>query len=136
MLEMLPTPLLASKASTRTISNDARGPTTIHLSPTDLLSKGEWIDETRDFNMKDVLATLRNSNEQPSELVRNYNWYPDAVPVGALLPPGVPLSAKEINAYYPHHVRWKDVMLRLTHNDYRGPDILGIQVSSKLSAGD
>ena len=75
-----------------------------------------------------VRSTLRDPDERPCDLVKNYNWYPDAVPIDALLPPGVPLSAKEICVYYPHHVRWQDIMLRLAHNDYRGPDILGIQV--------
>jgi hypothetical protein len=96
--------------------------------PTNLPSNGDWNDETQTFNMKAVCATLRDSNAQPGELVRNYNWYPDAVSIDALLPPGLPLSAKEINAYYPHHVRWKDVMIRLTRNGYRGSDILAIQV--------
>lgn len=64
----------------------------------------------------------------PSELVKTYNWYPEAAAVDALLPPGVTLSLKDILIYYPHHVRWQHVMLRLTHNDYRGSDILGIQV--------
>ncbi|KAJ8117081.1 hypothetical protein OPT61_g1634 [Boeremia exigua] len=91
------------------------------------LSNLPWQDETRDFSMLAVRATLRSSNEQPGELVMSYNWYPDAVPVDSLLPPGVSLSAKEICIYYPHHIRWQDIMLRLSLNDYRGPDILGIQ---------
>lgn len=57
-----------------------------------------------------------------------YHWYEHAVPVNAIFPPGIPISAKEIMAYYPHHVRWKGVMLRLTSNDYRGADIMGMQV--------
>lgn len=88
-----------------------------------------WHDSTRDFNMLTVRTTLRPPNETSGGLVRNYSWYADATPVDALLPPGVPLSIKEICTYYPHHVRWQDIMLRLTHNDYRGQDILGTQVS-------
>jgi hypothetical protein len=88
-----------------------------------------WHDSTRNFNMLTVRTTLRSPNETSGGLVRNYSWYADATPVDALLPPGVPLSIKEICIYYPHHVRWQDVMLCLTHNDYRGQDILGAQVS-------
>ena len=87
-----------------------------------------WHDSTCDFNMLTVRTTLRLPNETSGGLVRNYSWYADATPVDALLPPGVPLSIKEILVYYPHHVRWQEVMLRLTHNDYRGQDILGAQV--------
>lgn len=88
-----------------------------------------WFDDTRDFNMLAMRATLRDLHAIPGELVQSYNWYPDAVSVDALLPPGVPLSLKETLVYYPHHVRWQDIMLRLSHNDYRRPDILGVQVS-------
>ncbi|KAF1850590.1 uncharacterized protein K460DRAFT_391061 [Cucurbitaria berberidis CBS 394.84] len=86
-----------------------------------------WVDETRDFNMKAVRLTIRKPAETVEELGAKYHWYTGAVPIDAIFPPGVPLSAKEINAYYPHHVRRKGVMLRLTNNGYRGPDIMGIQ---------
>lgn len=98
--------------------------------PTDSHSDEVWHDETLSFSMSTIRGTLRDPTVRPSELVKNYKWYPDAVAVDALLPPGIPFSAKEICVYYPHHVRWQDVMLRLAHNDYRGSDILGIQVHS------
>jgi hypothetical protein len=88
-----------------------------------------WVDETKDFNMRAVRGILQKSGSIGKDLRPNYTWYNDAVPVDALLPPGIPLSAKEINAYYPHHVRWRGVMVRMANNDYRGPDILGMQVS-------
>lgn len=91
-----------------------------------------WHDDTRDFSMTIVRTTVRDLDERPGELVRNYNWYPDAVPVDSLLPPGVPMSSTEICAYYPHHVRWQEVMVRLAQNDYRGLDILGVQVSNAV----
>jgi hypothetical protein len=91
-----------------------------------------WVDETKDFNMRAVRGVLQEPGSTAKDLGVNYMWYNDAVPVDALLPPGVPLSAKEINAYYPHHVRWRGMMLRLTNNDYRGPDIIGMQASRCL----
>ncbi|KAH6629356.1 hypothetical protein C7974DRAFT_185083 [Boeremia exigua] len=86
-----------------------------------------WADNTHDFSMMVVRATLRDIHEKPDGLVKSYNWYPDSVTIDSLFPPGIPLTAKEICVYYPHHIRWQDVMIRLSQNDYRGPDILGIQ---------
>lgn len=97
-------------------------------SPTSSQTDGAWQDETYDFNMVQTCATVRARGAIPNELIKNYNWYPEAVAVDALFPPGVPLSLMEICIYYPHHIRWQDVMLRLVHNDYRGQDILAIQV--------
>lgn len=96
------------------------------------LFKRAWVDETYDFNFKSVLATLRSGDKIVDDLGGNYEWYDYAPRADAIFPPGVPLSAKEIHAFYPHHVRWKTVMVRLTSNDYRGPDILGMQVSCIL----
>ncbi|KAI4649327.1 hypothetical protein J4E93_003643 [Alternaria ventricosa] len=86
-----------------------------------------WVDETKDFNMRAVRGVLQKPGLVGKDLGVHYTWYNDAVPVDALLPPGVPLSAKEIMAYYPHHVRWKSMMVRLANNDYRGADIVGMQ---------
>jgi hypothetical protein len=97
--------------------------------------KRVWTDETYDFKMATIRSQLRSANVGVKELGTNYEWYTDAVPVDAMLPPGVPISAKEINAFYPHHVRWKGVMLRLTNNDYRGQDIMGMQVSGFRRCG-
>ena len=96
-------------------------------------SPGTWIDETQDFDVLAVRSTLRSPSTPVKDLGPHYTWYTDAVPVDALFPPGVPLSAKEILAYYPHHVRWKDVMLRLARSGYRGSEILGIQVCLNFS---
>jgi hypothetical protein len=87
-----------------------------------------WVDETYDFNVKTVRSKLRPADKVVDDLGSNYEWYDDAIPSDAIFPPGVPLSAKEIQAFYPHHVRWKGVMVRLTNNDYRGPEIMGMQV--------
>jgi hypothetical protein len=92
------------------------------------LFKRAWVDETYDFDSTAVLKKLRAADTVVDDLGSNFRWYTDAVPIDAILPPGVPISAKEIHAFYPHHVRWKGVMLRLTHNDYRGADIMGMQV--------
>jgi hypothetical protein len=86
-----------------------------------------WVDETKDFNTQEVRARLRQPGAQVKDMGNNYAWYDDAVPIDALFPPGIPLSAKEVNAYYPHHIRWKQMMLRLTNNDYRGADFIGMQ---------
>ena len=93
-----------------------------------------WVDETKDFNMRAVRGVLQKLGFVGKDLGVHYTWYNDAVPVDALLPPGVPLSAKEVMAYYPHHVRWKSMMVRLANNDYRGADIVGMQVSRRLSS--
>lgn len=131
----LPTPPMSSSITPAT----ARTAETIH-SPHVLDSIGSlytfplfqrsWVDETYTFNAKHVRSTLRAPNAKDVEdLGANYGWYYDAPQVDAIFPPGVPLSAKEICAFYPHHVRWKGVMIRLTNNDYRGADIMGMQVS-------
>jgi hypothetical protein len=101
----------------------------VHTYP---LSQRIWVDETKDFNMRAVREVLQKPGAPVKGLGIHYTWYHDAVPVDALLPPEVPLSAKEVNAYYPHHIRWKGMMLRLANNDYRGPDILSMQVSGRL----
>jgi hypothetical protein len=93
------------------------------------LFKRTWVDETYDFRVDIVREKLRPAGVKVEELGEHYGWYTDAVPIDAIFPPGVPLSAKEITAFYPHHVRWKGVMVRLTNNDYRGADIMGMQVS-------
>ncbi|KAF3048420.1 hypothetical protein E8E12_011788 [Didymella heteroderae] len=92
--------------------------------PADSDPDGSWQDETCGFNIAKICATVRGSCGRFIDLNKNYNWYPEAVAVDALLPPGVPLSLRDICIYYPHHVRSQDVMLRLAHNDYRGQDIL------------
>ncbi|EAT79241.2 hypothetical protein SNOG_13357 [Parastagonospora nodorum SN15] len=96
----------------------------LHAFP---LFKRAWVDETYDFNAAAVRSKIRPIDRAYDELGANYHWYNDAVPADAVFPPGVPISAKEISAFYPHHVRWKGVMVRLTKNDYRGPDIMGMQ---------
>ncbi|KAF2787840.1 hypothetical protein K505DRAFT_421522 [Melanomma pulvis-pyrius CBS 109.77] len=89
--------------------------------------KRRWIDETKDFNMEAAKKGLRSSGAQLEDIPPGYAWFLEAVPVDAILPPGIPLSSKEINAFYPHHARWKDVALRLFNNGYRGRDIIDIQ---------
>ncbi|KAF2027090.1 hypothetical protein EK21DRAFT_72727 [Setomelanomma holmii] len=92
------------------------------------LYQRDWVDETYTTNLKDVRSTLRDPKAKDvKELGDNYGWYFGATPIDAIFPSGIPLSAKEICAFYPHHVRWKGVMLRFTNNDYRGADIMGMQ---------
>jgi hypothetical protein len=93
------------------------------------LFKRSWADETYNFKVDTVRAKLRSNGLNIEELGGHYHWYAEAVPIDAIFPPGVLLSAKEIVAFYPHHVRWKGVMVRLTNNGYRGADIIGMQVS-------
>ncbi|KAF1835904.1 hypothetical protein BDW02DRAFT_261599 [Decorospora gaudefroyi] len=118
---------LQFSARTAKMLNATHTSDTIELVHTFLPFQRTWVDETQDFNMRTVRATLRQPGTTAKDLGNNYGWYTDAVPADALFPPGVPLSAKEMIAYYPHHVRWKGVMLRLTNNDYRGRDIMGMQ---------
>ncbi len=93
----------------------------------------DWTDETRDFNMKVIRPSLQSAHGTVKDLGSEYHWYTDAVGVNAIFPPGVPLSAKEIIAYYPHHIRWEGVMMRLTNSNYQGVDILGMQVTRIIS---
>lgn len=144
--KMLPSPVPSSRDDDCSANDDcsqkdshppkpsqALRPTCV-LSPMDLRlenkgsSASTWHNGNFEFNMLVVRAMLRAPNDCPGQLVQSYRWYPDAVPVDALLPPGVRLSLKEIFIYYPHHVRWQDIMVRLSQNDYRGTDILNIQV--------
>lgn len=92
------------------------------------LFERSWVDETHDFAMDAVRSTLRVAGAEVGDLGANYRWYADGVPIDAIFPPGVPLSAKEINAFYPHHVRWKGVTMRLVNNGFKGADIVGMQV--------
>ncbi|KAJ4353481.1 uncharacterized protein N0V89_005211 [Didymosphaeria variabile] len=87
----------------------------------------QWFDETQNFNMKEVVATSRAPGSEHLPLSDFFNWFPEAVPVDAIFPPGVPLSAKEIMAFYPHHIRWKGVTLRLVNNSYFGETITAMQ---------
>ncbi|KAL1795559.1 hypothetical protein ACET3X_005783 [Alternaria dauci] len=118
------TPTTSRTTKSRLLQHALESIESVHETP---LFQRTWVDETKDFNMRSVRGVLQKPGSIGKDLGANYTWYKDAVPVDALFPPGVPLSAKEINAYYPHHVRWKGVMLRMTNNDYRGPDILGMQ---------
>ena len=119
------TPATARTAETLRTHHMLDSIKSLHTFP---LFKRTWVDETHDFSVVTTRSTLRDGNVKVEQLGTNYAWYADAVPIDAIFPPGVLLSAKEINAYYPHHVRWRDVMLRLTNNDYRGADIIGMQV--------
>jgi hypothetical protein len=118
------TPATARTARTLTTPHILDSIESVH---TFSLFQRAWVDETQDFNMREVRAKLRQPDTQVKDAGNNYGWYEDAVPMDALFPPGVPLSAKEVNAYYPHHIRWKLMMLRLTNNDYRGADFIGMQ---------
>ena len=89
--------------------------------------EGPWIDETTNFSMKRVKANLQNSVTQPGKIPQRYAWFPEAVPIDAIFPPGVPLSGKEINAFYPHHVRQTGVAVRFLNNGYKCSDIMNIQ---------
>lgn len=99
---------------------------------TSLLFKCAWVDETRNFNMKAIRDKVGNTGTNTKDYGPRHHWYADAVAIDALFPPGVPISAKEMIAFYPHHIRWKGTILRLTNNDFRGEDIHAIQVSSTM----
>jgi hypothetical protein len=120
------TPATARTAQTIHIPHKLDSIESLYTFP---LFKRTWVDETYDYGINTVRAKLRPVGMKVEELGEHFTWYADAVPVDALFPPGVPLSAKEISAFYPHHVRWKSVMVRLTNNGYRGADIMGMQVS-------
>lgn len=119
----------AATASTVTPSHGSDTDTDTDRSMRTLVPfERRWLDETRNVNVKDILGTLRAPNLKVSALPGSFNWFSEAVPVDALFPPGVPLSAKEIMAFYPHHIRWKGVALRLVNNAYFGDPIIDMQV--------
>ncbi|KAF2651187.1 hypothetical protein K491DRAFT_782049 [Lophiostoma macrostomum CBS 122681] len=86
----------------------------------------EWVDETQEFDLKKLFASLRWQSKHIEDIPPSFVWFPEAVPVDAIFPPRVPMSIKEILAYYPHHLRWKGVALRHLNNGYRGPEIVDI----------
>ncbi|KAH9880418.1 hypothetical protein IAQ61_000709 [Plenodomus lingam] len=125
-----PSPLtLATSRATTTLDHpsDQGSIEFAHVSP---LFQRVWTDETRDFNMMMVRKNIRCGGKDMADIGPLYQWYTSAVPIDAIFPPGIPISAKEIQAYYPHHVRWKAIMLRLTENDFRGGDIMGMQITT------
>lgn len=99
-------------------------------SPTSSQLDGAWQDETYAISMAQICSTVRTRGALPRALLKHYKRYAEVVAVNALFPTDVPLSLGEICVYYPYHLRWQDVMLRLVENDYRGQDILGIQVGN------
>lgn len=120
----------------------------------------EWKDNTRPYSIAKLLSSIRTpeKDEKIEPIPPNYTWFRDAVPVDAIFPPGLPITAKEISvspslsflfppiicgqggrryeyltsvqAYYPHHLRWKGVALRYLNNGYRSADIIEMQVTS------
>ncbi|KAL6704942.1 hypothetical protein ACN47E_007487 [Coniothyrium glycines] len=96
--------------------------------PTARFKRGTRVDETRVFDAGPVRSKPHNNDIGARDYGPKYQWFANATPIDALFPPGVPLTAKEILAFYPHHVRWKGAMLRLTSNDFRGADILAMQM--------
>lgn len=59
--------------------------------------KGKWKDETQDFNMKMVVASLRSKEIKANGVPAAWTWFPDAVSVGTIFPPGIGLTATEIH---------------------------------------
>lgn len=89
--------------------------------------ESQWVDETKAFNMKTAQEDLQGPGHSVYTWPLFFNWFPDAVPINSIFPPGVGISAKEIMAFYPHHIRWKGVTLRLVNNSYLSDTILPMQ---------
>lgn len=45
----------------------------------------------------------------------------------AIFPPGVPLSASELLAFYPQHCTWPDASRRLSRNGFSAEDVRGLE---------
>ncbi|KAF1965799.1 hypothetical protein BU23DRAFT_574555 [Bimuria novae-zelandiae CBS 107.79] len=86
-----------------------------------------WTDESRPFNMLTIRTTLRAPSTPVPPLSPLFHWFPAAVPIDALFPPGIPLTAKELLAFYPHHIRVKGIILRLVNNGFLGDSIIAMQ---------
>jgi hypothetical protein len=56
----------------------------------------KWVDETQEFDVKKLFASLRPRSKEVEDIPTSFVWLPEAVPVDAILPPGVPMSIKEI----------------------------------------
>lgn len=143
ILEELPTPLSPHLSSAQDLQ-PVSPPTTpcTPLTSSSVTSRGtvetfsvserQFQDFTRNYGVRKLWSSLRPASKSVEQIPESYTWFPLAVPIDAIFPPGIPLSAKEINAYYPHHIRWKGVALRMLNNGYRSQDILDIQVWAYL----
>jgi len=93
----------------------------------------QWIDEGYDYSIQAVRAQLRAAEQGSSSglSIKNGNCVQGAVGIDAIFPPGVPISAIEILTFYPNHIMWPKVALRLMSNGYTAFNIAEIVVSSK-----
>lgn len=57
----------------------------------------KWKDNTRHFCMKNVRNLLRNPEKPVDPIPVSLQWWDSAVSVDAILPPGIAISAKELN---------------------------------------
>lgn len=92
-----------------------------------------WRDETLPFDMpreyvvasepgkNGILGTGTGDADADGNANENANTN-----VNAIFPPGIPLSASEILAFYPQHVIRQDVAERLVRNGYEARDVLGM----------
>jgi hypothetical protein len=57
----------------------------------------EWRDKTLNFCMRNVLGLLHHPEKLADSIPASFQWWDGAVPVDAILPPGIAMSAKELN---------------------------------------
>ncbi|KAF2817155.1 uncharacterized protein BDZ99DRAFT_564945 [Mytilinidion resinicola] len=103
----------------------------------------DWHDETTRVNMAGIQKTLRRPEYKPPvgakwlsymKMGKTASRHTDTLKeflVGSvredyILPPGVPMSGVEILAFYPHHLRWPAVAMRLINNSHTGASLSGI----------
>ncbi|KAF2502468.1 hypothetical protein BU16DRAFT_587684 [Lophium mytilinum] len=103
----------------------------------------DWHDETTRVNMAGVQKTLRRPEYTLPVGARwlsymkvgkttsrhthsSKEFVEGAVHEDCILPPGVPMSGVEILAFYPHHLHWPAVALRLINNSHTGASLSGI----------
>ncbi|KAF2870753.1 hypothetical protein BDV95DRAFT_607888 [Massariosphaeria phaeospora] len=137
IVSSLPTPapssLSASPVRPRQMRHDSVAPPTPKSTASTSLQSVQlfqrtWADETRSFNMAAVRKKLRDPVAAATfEVPEGCVWFAEAVGMYALFPPGVPVTAKEICAFYPHHVRHDGVARRLLNNGFCGDVLLDMQ---------
>ncbi|KAF2277394.1 uncharacterized protein EI97DRAFT_457419 [Westerdykella ornata] len=93
-----------------------------HTSP----YKRPWMDNT--YAPSPSSHTIRHASTRNPHRPLPAHWtlFPSAVPIDALVPPGIRLSAPELLAFYPNHVLWDGVARRLAGNGYTSEDLTGM----------
>ncbi|KAF2193196.1 hypothetical protein K469DRAFT_745528 [Zopfia rhizophila CBS 207.26] len=85
---------------------------------------------------RSAVKSLRSVGSNPGHIAASFNWFLEGTLVDAIFPPGAPMSAVEILCFYPHHIRWPEVAMRLVNNNFNSLDMVEIElIEGTNSAG-